>query len=149
MIVKCRICGKEIEAKQRNHNICSDECRKINIKQRQNEWYECHKLEQREKARNRSTPREVKCKICGERVMPHLTATGKMFPNHYHEECIMLSAYQEIEQGKKITKQVNGMLKTAINHGYTKTDLIAFAKEKGLIADERKTKFKPCFVWRG
>lgn len=30
MINKCKICGKEFEAKQRNYNICSVECREIN-----------------------------------------------------------------------------------------------------------------------
>ena len=32
MINKCKICGKEFNARQSNHTLCSDECRKENRK---------------------------------------------------------------------------------------------------------------------
>lgn len=37
-IAKCKICGAEFIQKQSNYTICSDECRKINMKEWQKQW---------------------------------------------------------------------------------------------------------------
>ena len=61
MINKCKICGKEFEAKQRNHNICSAECREINQRDSKKTFRE-------------NNPDKVKqyIKKCNERVLSYL-----------------------------------------------------------------------------
>ena len=147
MIVKCKICGKEFEAQQKNHNICSDECRKINHYNSYKIWYECNREEQRRRSREcqRKKAKPVYCKICGKEVEAHYTATGKRARYRYHRDCLVNEAIAAIVRGEKFNKGDKNILRVAANKGYQKSDLLEIMAERGI----KYGKQKPFAVWRG
>ncbi len=147
MINKCKICGKEFEAQQRNHNLCSDKCRKISLAERRKAYLECHGEEQRirNRERQRKNAKPIYCKICGEVVEPHYTATGKRARYQYHRDCIVNEAIAAILRGEKFNKHERNILSVAANKGYQKADLLEIMAERGI----KHGKQKPFAVWRG
>ena len=147
MINKCKICGKEFEAKQRNHNLCSDECRKISIAEHRKACLECHGEEQRRRSREhqRKKAKPVYCKICGKEVEPHITPMGYRSRYHYHRECLINEAIAAIVRGEKFKKGEKNILAVAANKGYQKSDLLEIMAERGI----KYGKQKPIAVWRG
>ena len=147
MTVKCKICGKEFESQQKNHNICSDECRKINYYNSHKIWYECNREEQRRRSREcqRKKAKPVYCKICGKEVEAHYTATGKRARYRYHRDCLVNEAIAAIVRGEKFNKGDKNILRVAANKGYQKSDLLEIMAERGI----KYGKQKPFAVWRG
>ena len=147
MINKCKICGKEFEAQQRNHNLCSDECRKISIAEHRKAYLECHGEEQRRRSREcqRKKAKPIYCKICGKEVEPHITPMGYRSRYHYHRDCLVNEAIAAIVRGEKFKKKHNNILRVAANKGYTKAELLEIMAERGI----KYGKQKPFAVWRG
>lgn len=145
MINKCKICGKEFEAQQRNHNLCSDECRKIN---RKNLWrlhYDKDISRQRNADYREKHRKIVNCKICGKPVEPHVTATGYHAYYHYHRDCLIDAAIAAMLRGEKFNKHEKNILMVAANKGFQKSDLLEIMAERGI----KYGKQKPIAVWRG
>lgn len=147
MIVKCKICGKEFEARQSNHRICSPECRKINNSTMCREWHELNKDIYHERAlylqRKRAKP--ILCKICGKPVDYHVTGIGQHRRYHYHRDCLINEAIAAIVRGEKFKKGDKNILMVAANKGYQKADLLEIMAERGI----KYGKQKPFAVWRG
>lgn len=146
MINKCKICGKEFEAQQRNWKCCSDECRKINQLSNDRQWYELNKDKSREYSR-RYTNNHTKptfCKICGKEVEAHYTATGKRARYQYHRDCLVNEAIAAIVRGEKFNKNDKNILMVASNKGFQKSDLLEIMAERGI----KYGKQKPFAVWR-
>lgn len=149
MIVKCKICGKEFEAQQRNHNLCSEECRKIRLAEHRKAYLESTKDERRAKARKKAREKHDKenptlCKICGKIVESHVTGTGRYGKYRYHRECLINDAIAAIVRGEKFNKKDKNILMVAANKGYQKADLLEIMAERGI----KYGKQKPIAVWR-
>jgi endogenous inhibitor of DNA gyrase (YacG/DUF329 family) len=146
MINKCKICGKEFEAQQRNHNLCSDECRKISLAERRKAYLECHGEEQRRRSREyqRQKSKPIYCKICGKEVEPHYTPMGYRSRYRYHRDCLVDEAIAAIVRGEKYNGEKN-ILTVASNKGFQKADLLEIMAERGI----KYGKQKPIAVWRG
>lgn len=146
MINKCKICGKEFEAQQRNHNLCSDECRKISLVEHRKAYLECHGEEQRirNRERQRQKSKPIYCKICGKEVEPHYTPMGKRARYRYHRDCLINEAIAAIVRGEKYNGEKN-ILAVASNKGFQKSDLLEIMAERGI----KYGKQKPFAVWRG
>ena len=147
MINKCKICGKEFEAQQRNHNLCSDECRKISFAEHRKAYLECHGEEQRirNRERQRQKSKPIYCKICGKEVEPHYTPMGKRARYRYHRDCLVNEAIAAIVRGEKYKKGNKNILMVAANKGFQKSDLLEIMAERGI----KYGKQKPFAVWRG
>lgn len=147
MINKCKICGKEFEAQQRNHNLCSDECRKISLAEHRKAYLECHGEEQRirNRERQRQKSKPIYCKICGKEVEPHYTPMGKRARYRYHRDCLVNEAIAAIVRGEKFNKGDKNILMVAANKGFQKSDLLEIMAERGI----KYGKQKPFAVWRG
>ena len=149
MIVKCKICGKEFEAKQRNHNICSVECREINQRDSKKTFRENNPDKVKQYIKNcnerKSAQTQTKCRICGKIVDAHYTATGRKARNHYHRDCLVNEAIAAIVRGEKFNKSNKNILRAAANKGYQKSDLLEIMAERGI----KYGKQKPFAVWRG
>lgn len=145
MINKCKICGKEFEAKQRNHNICSEECRKINRKNLGRLHYDKDISRLRNAIYREKHRKIVNCKICGKLVEPHVTATGYHAYYHYHRGCLIDAAIAAMLRGEKFNKSEKNILMVAANKGFQKADLLEIMAERGI----KYGKQKPFAVWRG
>ena len=135
MTVKCKICGKEFEAQQKNHNLCSPECRKISHDACRRAWWENNREEQRRKAREycRKKAKPVYCKFCGKPVEAHVTPVGQHRRNRYHSECLIDAAIEAILRGEKFNnKRSKNVLAYAVNKGYSKRELLEIMEERGI-----------------
>lgn len=136
MIVKCKICGKEFEAKQRNHNICSSECRQINRHKNNQNFAERNPEKRKEYSRRQNDKRRKAnptfCKICGKVVEPHISPMGYHSRYHYHRDCLVNEAIAAILRGEKFNNSEKNILAVAKNKGYTKAELLEIMKERGL-----------------
>lgn len=81
--VVCRICGNSFESKHSNASLCSDDCRKENIRQKDREEY----------ARSKAGIKAIliNCAKCGKEIR-------KLGTTKYCPECGMIA---RLEQGKK------------------------------------------------
>lgn len=130
MTKKCKICGKEFEARQRNYTLCSPECRKENNRRLSRSLDpEINRL--RVKQYNERLKRKLKgfpCKFCGEEVKPFFD--NRMHRYHWHEECLIDKCIEAIKNGEPFGDK-SKILKFASNKGYTKADVIEIMKERG------------------
>lgn len=130
MTNKCKICGKQFEARQKNFTICSPECRKINAVQLK----KAHYIANKERIRQRNIENRHKkavgfpCKFCGEEVRPFFD--NRMHRYHWHEECLIDKCIEAIKNGEPFGKK-SKILSFACNKGYTKADILEIMEEKG------------------
>ena len=98
----CKICGKTFETKQRNHNICSEDCRKVN---RTNAWKKW-RIENKERRNvlvknSKSYKARLKphfCSICGKP-----TVWNDRIHQFKHDECVIQQIIESINAGNRMT----------------------------------------------
>ena len=131
MTKKCKICGKEFEATNPRYVICSPECRKENSRRVYHALdAETKKLKtQQSKERYRRKVKGFPCKFCGKEVKP--IVTDRFHRYRWHEDCLIAECMKAIKNGEPFTDATK-IAKFALNKGYTKADIIEFAKERGI-----------------
>ena len=127
---KCKICGKLFDARQKNHTICSPECRKIN-RTISNKTYRQdpvirHKENLRQKEWHRKHAKIIPCRFCGEPVEAEFNGF-LMIRKTYHEDCMLKKAYEAIRNGEKT---YGGVLRFAANKGFTKSEILEIMEEQ-------------------
>lgn len=130
MTKKCKICGKEFEAKQKNYTICSPECRRENSRRLYHALDDVTKKlkAQQDKERYRRKVKGFPCKFCGEEVKPFID--NRLHRHHYHEECLIDKCIEAIKNGEPFTHNTK-IAKFALNKGYTKAEILEIMKERG------------------
>jgi len=86
----CKICGKEFEAKKHSARYCSEQCRWVGVKERQERAYE--------KIKAKKQPREKECAYCGKKFMQ--TGKEKMCSEDCREKARKVVYYK-----KKLPKE--------------------------------------------
>ena len=121
----CIVCGKEIEVVNPQYCLCSDECRKVRVKQRYEKYKNSPEYEDKRRlyyARNHKNPKIIPCKICGKPVPPTFNGKNKMCRPHYHEKCVLSEAVKAIQEGCKCNdKRIRRAWNT---YGYTMSEII-------------------------
>lgn len=117
MIIKCKICGKPFEARQHNHTLCSDECRRLNHRNYSREYAREHTETIRiSSLRYRKMRRAViKCQICGEIVNNEYGRSNRM-----HDECIFNSSVEIYRKERTVPHLWRNRL---YSRGYCAADL--------------------------
>lgn len=103
MINTCKVCGKQFTARQRNHTVCSPECRRINTLQNKSRYIKTEKVKKYSMELHRKRRREYRrnnpycCKICG-------LAIDQPFQNRQtmHDECILSEAAEYYSKNQKL-----------------------------------------------
>lgn len=134
MINKCKICGKEFNARQSNYNLCSDECRKINKKEyKKRQWWEIkadpyqherHKQQRKKynKAKREANPKPFKrCVQCG-------CDTGSYYMK-YCLECLFDNYFK--------SPNTTNFCRLS-NRGYNKAEILEEAEIRGVTVPEAK-----------
>lgn len=86
MKINCKICCKSFETRQKNYNLCSEECRRIN----RIEYKKAHPPIYK----NRYKPKILNCGICGEPL-----DKVKYGRRQYHDECIISDFIDACNEG--------------------------------------------------
>lgn len=130
MTNKCKICGKLFDAQQKNHTICSPECRRENRRRLYHALDDVTKKlkAQHDKERYRRKVKGFPCKFCGKEVKP--IVTDRLHRYRWHEDCLIAECIKDIKNGDAFTK--TKITKFASNKGYTKAEIIEIAKERGI-----------------
>ena len=131
----CVVCGNEFEAAQSNYIICSNECRK----KRQKEYYANLKkkglsnvnsyINTYEKKYKAAHKRKVRCRFCGENILPKYN-NGRFHRTQYHDECLISKGIEALKNGEKIG--TSNTLRIVTNKGFTKRELVDIANERGI-----------------
>ena len=103
MINTCKVCGKQFTARQRNHTVCSDECRKINTRKNVNQYHKTDAYKEKMNQLNHKSRIEYRrnnpycCKLCG-------LSIDQPFRNRQtmHDECILSEAAEYYSKNQKL-----------------------------------------------
>lgn len=133
--VKCRICGKVFQARQRNHTICSEKCREQNY----NRHVEQHKLFSKtpegkaiRKRRYKYKPSGI-CNICGNVVFNKNLGTCRS-RKRYREECVLSKAIEAIlKYGEHNTSKQEDIARAWNTYGFSMPEIKDIMVERGLI----------------
>jgi predicted nucleic acid-binding Zn ribbon protein len=133
MTKKCKICGKQFEAKQKNYTICSSECREVNKKQLRKAHYTKNKeaMYQYNKTMRYKKAVGFPCKFCGKEVKPFID--NRMHRYHWHEKCLINKCIEAIKNGEPFGSGKSKILDFARNKGYTKAEIVEIMKKGGEI----------------
>lgn len=129
ILQKCKICGKEFEARQKNHTICSPECRQKNNLANGILYRARNRQEMNRKLRRKRREKAVgfPCKFCGKEVKPFFDADDRPHRYHWHEECLINECIRAIKNGEKT---YGGVLKFASNKGFNKSEILEIMEEQ-------------------
>lgn len=132
MINKCKICGREFNARQSNYTLCSDECRKENKRENSKRaWQEIkadpyllqrRRLQEREHSRAKYSKSHKKCIQCG-------GDTGSYYAK-YCIDCLLNNYFDN-------PNAVN--LNRLHNRGFDKELITEEAEIRGVAMPETKT----------